>query len=89
MKFTWDESKRLKNLKKHGFDFVWCEQVFSGSSMTYEDDREAYCEARFNTTGFLDRQIVTICHTETPDEIHIISMRGATRHEIKEFSRYF
>jgi hypothetical protein len=22
MKFTWDESKRQRNLEKHGFDFI-------------------------------------------------------------------
>jgi uncharacterized DUF497 family protein len=34
------------------------------------------------------RAIVTICHTETEDEIHIISMRRAELHEIETLSRY-
>jgi uncharacterized DUF497 family protein len=89
MKFTWREPKRLTNLKKHGFDFADGKQVFSGPTMTVEDDREAYGEQRFNTTGFLDERIVTICHTETPDEIYLISMRKAEPHEIEEFARYF
>jgi uncharacterized DUF497 family protein len=42
----------------------------------------------FNSTGFLGMAIVTICHTETEDEIHIISMRKAEFHEIEILSRY-
>jgi uncharacterized DUF497 family protein len=32
--------------------------------------------------------IVTICHTETDDEIHIISIRKAENYEIDELSTY-
>ncbi|MCW5575019.1 MAG: BrnT family toxin [Burkholderiales bacterium] len=45
-------------------------------------------EQRFNSTGFLDTAIVTICHTESEDEIHIISMRKAEPHEIEILARY-
>jgi uncharacterized protein len=88
MNVTWHESKRQANLKKHGFDFQDAEQVFAGPTMTVEDARGYRGEQRFNTTGFLDIAIVTICHTETADEIHIISMRKAESHEIATLSRY-
>lgn len=88
MNFTWHEPKRRSNLKKHGFDFADAQQVFSGPTMTLEDKRPYHGEQRFNTTGFLDMAIVTICHTETDDEIHIISMRKAETHEIETLSRY-
>jgi uncharacterized DUF497 family protein len=88
MEFTWDEPKRLENLKKHGFDFIDAERVFCGPTMTVEDTRDYGGEQRFNTTGFLDIFIVTICHTETDDEIHLISMRKAENHEIDTLSRY-
>jgi uncharacterized DUF497 family protein len=87
MKFTWHESKRQRNLAKHGYDFADAPQVFAGPTMTVEDARE-YGEQRFNTTGFLDMVIVTITHTETDDEIHIISMRKAEADEIQTLSRY-
>lgn len=89
MNFTWHESKRKTNLKKHGFDFSDAEQVFSGPTMTVEDGRDYDGERRFNSTGFLGTALVTICHTETMNEIHIISMRKAEPHEIDTFSRYF
>lgn len=88
MNFTWHESKRKSNLKKHGFDFTDAEQVFSGPTITEEDAREYDGEQRFNSTGFLGTAIVTITHTETDREIHIISMRKAEPHEIDTLSRY-
>ena len=85
MKFTWKAAKRKTNLKKHGFDFADAEQVFDGPTFTVEDDRDYDGEQRFNSTGFLGMAIVTICHTESEDEIHIISARRATTHERKDY----
>ncbi len=88
MNFTWQESKRASNLVKHGFDFQQAQLVFNGPTMTLEDARDYQGEQRFNTTGFLGIAIVTICHTETDDNIHVISMRKAQPHEIDTLSRY-
>ena len=62
--------------------------MFAGPTITEEDTRNYDGEQRFNTTGFLGLAIVTITHTETEDEIHIISMRKAETHEIDTLSRY-
>jgi uncharacterized protein len=88
MNFTWKATKRTANLKKHGLDFANAEQVFNGPTFTVEDARDYDGEQRFNSIGFLGTAIVTICHTETEDEIHIISMRKAELHEIETLSRY-
>lgn len=88
MNFTWHESKRRSNLKKHGFDFADAGQVFNGPTMTMEDARDYGGEQRFNSTGFLGTAIVTISHTESDDEIHIISMRKAEPNEIDTLSHY-
>lgn len=88
MKFTWRESKRRANLNKHRLDFADAGQVFAGPTFTVEDARNYGGEQRFNSTGFLDAAIVTICHTESETEIHIISMRKAEPHEIEILSRY-
>jgi uncharacterized DUF497 family protein len=88
MNFTWRESKRKTNLKKHGFDFAQSAQVFNGPTITVEDSRDYHGEQRFNTTGFLGATIVTISHTETEDQIHVISMRKAEPHEIDTLSHY-
>ena len=88
MNFTWDSAKRASNLKKHGLDFSDAEQVFNGPTISQEDARDYVGEKRFNSTGFLGAVIVTICHTESDDEIHIISMRKAESHEIETLSHY-
>jgi uncharacterized DUF497 family protein len=81
MRFTWRESKRRLNLRDHGLDFVDAPRVFEGPTFTYEDDRFAYGEQRFVTLGFLAGIAVSLVHTETQHEIHIISFRKATTRE--------
>ncbi len=88
MIFTWHETKRKTNLKKHGLDFAAAEQVFSGPTSTTEDERPYGGEQRFNTIGLLGVKLVVITHTETENEIRIISIREADKHEIKEFFSY-
>jgi len=70
--FTWDEVKRKRNLKDHGFDFVDAKRVFAGATFTYEDDRFRYDEQRFVTLGLLQGVPVSIVHT---------SFRKATKRE--------
>ncbi len=86
MNFTWNETKRQTNLKKHGFDFVDAEKVFDGPAATTEDSRVGYDDGhRFNTIGLLGVKVVVITHTETDENIHIISMREAEKHETESF----
>ena len=81
MKFSWNEAKRRSNLQKHNIDFMDAEYVFEGSTFTYEDDRFVYGEQRFVTLGLLQGIPVSIVHTETNEEIRIISFRKATKRE--------
>ena len=81
MLIVWDEAKRRSNVRKHELDFADAEHVFSGPTYTFEDQRFSYAERRFLTLGLLQDVVVTIAHTESADELRIISMRKATRHE--------
>ena len=81
MRFIWHEPKRQANLKKHGLDFANAERVFAGPTLTFEDDREAYGEQRWVTLGLLGEKVVVIVHTETEEEIRVISMREADKDE--------
>ncbi len=81
MRFTWDERKRRMNLKVHGLDFLDAPRVFDGFTFTFADDRFDYGELRFVTLGLLGGMAVSIAHTETPERIHVISLRRATRNE--------
>ena len=86
MRFTWSGRKRSVNLKEHGLDFVDAPRVFEGLTFTYEDDRFAYGEQRFISLGLLAGVPVSVAHTESDDEIRIISFRKATGREAR---RYF
>lgn len=86
MRFTWHEPKRASNLREHGLDFADAEHVFEGLTFTFEDVRFDYRERRFLTLGLLAGVPVSIAHTETEYEIHLISFRKATKREAR---RYF
>lgn len=81
MHFTWDEHKRQITLKQRGLDFAQAEQVFAGPTLTFEDDRKDYGEQRWVTLGLLRAAVVVVVHTESDDEVRVISMRKADRDE--------
>jgi uncharacterized DUF497 family protein len=81
IQLTWNETKRISNLRDHGIDFLDAERVFKGLTYTYEDDRLSYGEQRFVTLGLLEGVAVSVAHTETREAIRVISFRRATRHE--------
>jgi uncharacterized DUF497 family protein len=89
VKFTWWALKCASNVRHHGLDFADAERVFDGPTFTFEDDRFDYGERRFNTLGLLDGVPVSVIHTETDDEIRIISFRKATRSETALLFRIF
>lgn len=84
---TYDETKRLTNLADHGMDFVGCEAVFDGPVVSWDDDREAYRELRINALGFLNGIVVHMTYTERGDDLHVISLRKAEKHEIRRFAQ--
>lgn len=86
MRFTWHELKRRANLNKHRVDFADVEHVFAGPTFTFEDDREDYGEQRWVTLGLLGDKVVVTVHTESQDEIRVISMREADNDERYLFS---
>ena len=84
---TFDEAKRLSNLRQHGQDFRGCEAVFDGPVVSWDDARAAYGEQRINVLGFLNGIVVHMTYTERGDDLHIISLRQAEKHEIKRFAQ--
>ena len=85
MRFTWSERKRGVNLKERGLDFTDAPRVFEGLTFSYEDDRLPYGEQRFINLGLLAGVPVSVAHTESDDEIRIISFRKATGREARRF----
>lgn len=85
---TWDEKKRQRNIRERGFDFADAEAIFEGPVMTEEDRRVAYNELRINLIGILRGVVVFMTYTERDDNLHIISLRQATRYETRKFARW-
>jgi uncharacterized protein len=84
MQLEWDESKRLSNLQKHGFDFNDALEVMEGLTFTVEDDGD-YDELRYVSLGVLRGVVVYIVHTPRRSAQRIISMRKATKNETNTF----
>jgi uncharacterized protein len=87
MRFTWHEPKRQGTLRRRSLDFADAGLIFAGPTFTFEDDREDYGEQRWVTLGLLQSTVVVIVHTETEDEIRVISMRKADKDEQLLFFR--
>lgn len=81
MVVTWDERKRQANLRNHGLDFEGCETVFDAPVVTTEDSRADYGEQRLNLLGWLDGRVVHMTYTERGENLHVISLREATKYE--------
>lgn len=62
-------------------DFIDAPLVFEGVTFTFEDDRFSYGEQRFVTLGLLAGIPVSVVHTESENEIRVISFRKATNRE--------
>jgi uncharacterized DUF497 family protein len=84
IRFTWDELKRLRNLRAHALDFRDVHEVFARWTLTFEDDRFAYFEQRFLTLGLWKGVPVAVAHTDREETIHVISFRKATRREANQ-----
>jgi len=84
---TYDENKRQENIATHGLDFVGCEAIFDGPVFSKYDDREFYGEQRINLLGFLNGVVVHMTYTELGEDMHVISLRKAEKHEIYTFAK--
>ena len=66
-------------------DFVGGEAVLDHPVVTWDDDREAYGELRINLLGWLNGHVVHMTYTERGEDMHIIALRRAEKHEIRRY----
>ena len=81
----WDEVKRKLNIKNHGLDFVGCDAVWDHFTVTREDRRQDYGEARQVCFGLLAGEVVVLVYTERSAGTHVISLRKAEKHEARYY----
>ncbi|WP_428273454.1 BrnT family toxin [Candidatus Palauibacter sp.] len=81
MRIEFDEAKRADTIRARGLDMARAADMFSGSTLTVDDDRQDYGEARFITIGFLDDAMVVLVWTPRGNARRVISMRKANERE--------
>ena len=83
---TWDEPKRLQNIRKHKIDLADLEPLFDYPMVTVEDSRESYGELRLQSLGMWQGRVVFLVWTPRgEDTAHLISCRYADRQETDDF----
>ncbi len=85
MEISYDAEKRDWTLRERGLDFEDAAQVFAGTTLTIEDDRQDYGERRYQSMGMLNDRLVMLVWTHRGRARHIISMRKANDREQKRF----
>ena len=81
MQIEFDAAKRAATLEARGLDMARAGEVFSGATLTVEDDLRNFGEDRFITVGFLDVSTVVVVWTPRKVGARIISMRKANDRE--------
>ena len=92
LRFSWDNNKSRKNLKKHAVSFEEAQTVFyDDNARMITDPEHSYDEERFillGLSGKLRILIVVHCSREKDSLIRIISARKANKREIKIYTGY-
>lgn len=89
MLFEWDETKRHKNIEKHGFDFLDVVLLFSKPHMTGRTRDGHDGEERWIATGILRGRYATAIYTMRGKTIRVISIRSARRDERQRHQELF
>ena len=89
MRIEFDEAKRADTIRARGLDMARATDMFSGATLTVDDDRQDYGEARFITIGFLDDAMVVLVWTPRGNARRVISMRKANERERRLYGPRF
>ena len=81
MKFEYDESKSLANLKKHGIDFVAAQALWNDLD-ALEIKAKSDDEERFLIIGLIQGKHWSAVVTYRNDNIRLISVRRSRKKEV-------
>jgi uncharacterized protein len=89
MKFEWDESKKISNIKKHGISFEEAKTLFDNPlAVIFDDPQHSIDEIREIIIGHSNQnQLLVVVFTESSGVIRIISARLATRRERESYEQ--
>ena len=66
-------------------DFEGAEAIWDNFTISREDTRESYGERRLVTFGLLNGEAVVLVHIDRDDQVHVISLRRAEKHEARYY----
>lgn len=87
LRFDWDESNKYKNWERHRVDFRECEEIFFNKPLKiFYDYKHSQKEDRFTAFGITNKgRKLTVIFTIRKNKIRIISARGQSRKEKKNY----
>ena len=81
MKYDWDAGKAQANFARHKVEFSTAVDFEWDTAVETLDDRFDYGEERWVALGFIGTLLHVMVYVYRADEIRIISLRKANRHE--------
>jgi uncharacterized DUF497 family protein len=89
VEYEWDPKKDLENQALHGVSFAEASTVFLDPlAATVPDERFAFDEFRFRTTGYtMTNRLIIVAHTDRGDRIRIVSARDVTARERRQYEQ--
>ena len=85
MEIEFDESKRQRNIEKHGVDLLLGALIFEGPTVEAPDTRSNYGEDRMVAIGLVDDQLFVTVYVKRGDVIRLISTRKGGRRDKRKY----
>lgn len=85
MEIEFDPEKDAANLAKHGVSLDLASELDWNSALVWIDDRFEYGERRMIALAPKTETLYYVAFTERGDAYRIISLRRATRREVKHY----
>ena len=84
MEYEWDEGKNEANIAKGRADFASMEYFEWETAKMARSDRHS--EIRWTAVGYIGNRLHHMVFTERNDRIRIISLRIASKQEVREYA---
>jgi uncharacterized protein len=83
LRFEWDESQNISNMKKHGISFAEAKTVFyDENAIQFYDDDHSNDEERFIMLGFSNHvRLLIVCHCTRKNDSIIKDNFSSKSHE--------
>jgi uncharacterized DUF497 family protein len=87
VKCVFDPAKDKINRTKHGVSLALAEVLFAGPHISMADDRFEYGEVREVAFGLVNDRLFACVYVDGDDERRVISLRKATKPEVKRYGK--